>query len=574
MIKSLGILMFHNSRETPIVRSITIDGTKVPSTQTNFPVMLSGTYSYLATTANGGGVKNNNGYDILFYSDIELKTKLDHQIEKYVSTTGEVVMWIRIPTLNGTCDTTIYMTYGDSRLTSNPSTDIWPTNYKMVYHFGTSDSFSLTDSTSNAANLTQSGTSSVTATTGKLDGAGNWDVNDYLSVANGSGGSNANFGTNDFTISTWVNTSNTALQYFASKRVNNNGHSSFWGLTIQPGGVAAIEVDQDGVGTNYKALVGTVSVADGTWKHLVVTRIGATVYIYVNGSFDISGSGAGTANISNTEPVEIGRYSGKGTTNHFTGNLDEFRIINGTALSADWITAEYNNQNNPSTFYTISNPITRTSEFLYNPLYTDPNLIAYYKLEDVTDSKCSYDLTNFNSTPFNAAKFNNGANQGASNTTKYLGVSSNLGIAGNGNITVCGWVKLNSNVNGYMVFFQHASTTTINRQIQVYYTGPNAPGYKLIIFDGGNQTGYSVNLFDGLWHHVAMTRASGGNSLLYLDGVEVASTSQSTTSYSANAFTIGSNDDGTSKASALFDDVVIFNRTLTPAEIYSIYQGG
>jgi len=40
-------------------RAITIDHTKVPNTdQANFPVLISGTYSYLATTANGGGVTN------------------------------------------------------------------------------------------------------------------------------------------------------------------------------------------------------------------------------------------------------------------------------------------------------------------------------------------------------------------------------------------------------------------------------------------------------------------------------------------------------------------------------------
>lgn len=36
-------------------RTVTIDRTKVPNTdQSNFPVLFSGTYSYLATVANGG----------------------------------------------------------------------------------------------------------------------------------------------------------------------------------------------------------------------------------------------------------------------------------------------------------------------------------------------------------------------------------------------------------------------------------------------------------------------------------------------------------------------------------------
>src|SRR5437879_8736598 len=51
-------------------RTVTIDHTKVPNTdRTNFPMLFSGTYAYLATTSNGGGVTNANGYDIIFTSD-------------------------------------------------------------------------------------------------------------------------------------------------------------------------------------------------------------------------------------------------------------------------------------------------------------------------------------------------------------------------------------------------------------------------------------------------------------------------------------------------------------------------
>jgi len=54
----------------PYSRSITIDHTKVPNTdQSNFPVLISGTYSYLKTLANGGNVQNANGYDIIFAFD-------------------------------------------------------------------------------------------------------------------------------------------------------------------------------------------------------------------------------------------------------------------------------------------------------------------------------------------------------------------------------------------------------------------------------------------------------------------------------------------------------------------------
>src|SRR5262249_29826279 len=74
-------------------RPIVIDHTKVKNTdQTNFPVLISGTYSYLATLANGGKVQSASGYDIIFSSDCNGSQKLDHEIETYRATDGTVSM--------------------------------------------------------------------------------------------------------------------------------------------------------------------------------------------------------------------------------------------------------------------------------------------------------------------------------------------------------------------------------------------------------------------------------------------------------------------------------------------------
>jgi hypothetical protein len=77
-------------------RSITIDHTKVPNTnQSNFPVLISGTYSYLATVANGGNVQNANGYDIIFTSDAACTTKLDHEVETWPADEWERFLLLR-----------------------------------------------------------------------------------------------------------------------------------------------------------------------------------------------------------------------------------------------------------------------------------------------------------------------------------------------------------------------------------------------------------------------------------------------------------------------------------------------
>src|SRR6516162_1769993 len=70
-------------------RSVTIDHTRVPNTdQSNFPVLFSGTYTYLATTSHGGDVTNANGYDIIFTSDAAGTQVLPFEQQSYNGSTG------------------------------------------------------------------------------------------------------------------------------------------------------------------------------------------------------------------------------------------------------------------------------------------------------------------------------------------------------------------------------------------------------------------------------------------------------------------------------------------------------
>ena len=78
-------------------RAITIDHTRVPNTDlANFPLLISGTYVWLATTANGGQVQSPNGYDIIFTADQAGAQRLDHEIETWRAADGKLDIWVRI----------------------------------------------------------------------------------------------------------------------------------------------------------------------------------------------------------------------------------------------------------------------------------------------------------------------------------------------------------------------------------------------------------------------------------------------------------------------------------------------
>src|SRR6266481_2731264 len=98
-------------------RTITIDHTKVANTdQTNFPVLVSGTYSYMATVANGGSVTSSNGFDIIFTSDAGGSNALAFEQDSYNSSTGAITYWVKIPTVSHSTDTTFYLFYGNSSI--------------------------------------------------------------------------------------------------------------------------------------------------------------------------------------------------------------------------------------------------------------------------------------------------------------------------------------------------------------------------------------------------------------------------------------------------------------------------
>src|SRR6185437_4627639 len=150
--------------------------------QTDFPVLISGNYSFLATTAHGGKVQNANGYDIIFTSDAAGTTPLDFEIDSYNATTGTAAFWVRIPTLSHTADTVIYMWYGNSSITTSQENKagVWTNNYLSVYHFGNGSTIGTADSGSAGYSLSTNG--SPTAVTGQIGGgvALNGSTSNYL----------------------------------------------------------------------------------------------------------------------------------------------------------------------------------------------------------------------------------------------------------------------------------------------------------------------------------------------------------------------------------------------------------
>jgi RHS repeat-associated protein len=333
-------------------RTITIDHTKVAnSDQVNFPILVSGVYSYLATTANGGKVQNSNGYDIELSENADGSNKLDHEIESYDPATGAINLWVRIPLLSHVADTVIYLHYGSAAVITSQENKagVWDSNYQMVLHLGEAAA-PYHDSTSNG--YLSSGGTYPSQAQGKIGQSQffNSASSQYISFAPTQSPSPSG----DITMETWIKTNEVPpFQVGILGKGSNdvNGVDSYE-LLFSDNGVTSAEGSLTAISGTAVQVSGTTAINDNVWHHIVVAApsTGNTA-IYVDG--------VQNAVLNNTHPLLAtitdhflvgGAAKASDSQFSITGSLDEVRISN-SARSADWIATEYNNQNAPSVFY-------------------------------------------------------------------------------------------------------------------------------------------------------------------------------------------------------------------------------
>ena len=323
-------------------RSITVDHTQVPNTdQTNFPVLVSITDSALRTVGNGGHVQNSNGYDIGFFSDSGGSSALFWEVERYNGTSGELVAWVKIPSLSHTTDTVFYIFYGDNTISTFQSTasSVWDSNYLAVYHLPDGSSLSLLDSTTNATNGT--GVNTPTATTGQIDGGLNLvhSSTQYVDLSNV-------INPTAISITAWAKGASFPSGYNVVFS-RNVGGTSYFQLFVKSDGKLAVFSSAGSGNPTYDG-TGSHTLSTGTWYHLAATYDSSAGLVgYVNAASDGTAAAAGNLTTS-TAGSRIGSDSNTGGR-EWDGVIDELRVSN-SVRSADWITTEYNNHNSPGTF--------------------------------------------------------------------------------------------------------------------------------------------------------------------------------------------------------------------------------
>jgi hypothetical protein len=163
---------------------------------------------------------------------------------------------------------------------------------------------------------------------GKLGQALSFDGTDYVDL----GPSLGNFGTGTFSIAFWMKTSPAArYQWMITKR-KINSHSNFWEFGVSPSGELRAAVDEDDRGKNYVDFTGRTAVNDGQWHHVVLTRLGVQLRLYVDGDLDGTAYGAGITNLDNEASLYLGG-SASIDDERFRGEIDDLVIWSGYSVS-------------------------------------------------------------------------------------------------------------------------------------------------------------------------------------------------------------------------------------------------
>lgn len=337
---------------------IEIQAAKVPQNQSNFPIPVYGILSGaggeadLRSAPNGGEIQNTDAAgtiygdytvpaDLVFAPNDDGSAPYDHEIEKYNAATGEILAWVRIPTILA-AGQTFYMCFADDGVGASQENigAVWEANYKLVMHMGQVAAAMAKDSSGNGHHAT-SVIGNPLERGAAISGFGGYsceftnnDAYIYLD--------HADFDMTDYCFEALVK----AHTYEAAGRILVMGNAThgyyFWqaGATNWRGG-------------SYKAGTGAFSTnsagTDLNTRSLSFRERSRFVECLVDG---VMGGSAGSADAGNTTPGEHG-HIGLGPThvNGFHGDMQELRWSDVTRTD-DWLLTTHNSYDT-ATFLSI-----------------------------------------------------------------------------------------------------------------------------------------------------------------------------------------------------------------------------
>ncbi len=346
---------------------ITIDNADVPTNLTDFPVYID--LSDLPSTFFD--LVQSDGDDIRV-TEADGLTELPFQINS-INTSLDTGEFHFKADLSSSTDSEFYIYYGNPSATPYAASATYGS--QNVWTNGYSTRYSLNENPDNSGPQFLNSTSTSGHATKRAGGGGLTSSNLVTGIiGNGINHTSANHGatfnqlsfSGTFTTSMWWNASGDGFAIAGPA-----GAFEKLGPWSAPAGQVFLRTLAAG-----SSDTSATHPTDGTWTYVVVTRDSSNkVDMYLNGTRtrlygDVAQSGA-----SRWE-----NFGGE-TSQSFRGILDELRFAN-VQRSQGWVTTEYNNQSNPSAFYTaVEESIGAYSDGaeLTQLLLTDSDVLGTYE---------------------------------------------------------------------------------------------------------------------------------------------------------------------------------------------------
>lgn len=273
-----------------------------------------------------------------------LKGDLDTEIAREVvscdkaAQTGEVHARAD-GTLSAASDTQFWLAYGKDGETDYAvdatygAEAVWGDEYELASHDG-----GLTDSTNNGFNGTSVGDPVVVS--GEIGAGTQFDGNDRYDISH-----NDSLNFTNYTASLYVEPDSIGDQGYYLIKASGTDNRPIYIYQYNEDLIAKITTSND----IYTATETNGVQAGGMWVHVVADIANDSLILYRDGGNSVVVSTVGSL-ITNSSALQVAYNSLN--ENYFSGMLDELRLRGG-AVSSDWVSTEYNNQNDPAAFYSV-----------------------------------------------------------------------------------------------------------------------------------------------------------------------------------------------------------------------------
>ena len=422
---------------------------------------------------------------------------------------------LKYPTGASQEDAVLLCRFDDSYVCEDGETGnftILPDSYtECLYHFDEGSGTTTTDASGNGNDGTLYGSPNWTSSRSGLRNAIKFDgVDDYVDIGTDIF-SNATF-EDGGTLEAWIK-----INSFPSESDNYASFISIEGrfdLSVDYGDVARFYVNDGGTNAN---LYSASTLQTNKWYHVIGTIDGnSTVSLYINGILDNSTSYNGHLNIDEVSRLNtIGSHYSLVAGHFFNGTIDEVIIYN-RSLSAEEVKAHYGFD---------------TGKYGKGAYFAGKD--SYVEFEDSDD--LDFDEDDF---------------------------------------SISVWIKAEP-VSSWEAILEKRDTSNYKGYwINLNTTG----GCRASAYDGSDQVivrcGEEVD--DNTWHHITAVYDRDSNAKIYLDGLLKDSSSMTNVDSISNSETliIGARKQGPQMFfNGTIDEVKIYDKALTPDEIYQDYLG-